>query len=408
MAVRNSAAASAVLALGGQGRAEVVVTGGRIRFARERGLQVGGGLVGAILSEQRVGQVVVQVRVGRIDREALLVGGNRRVHLAPGAERDAQVVVRRGVVRLKGHRLLVAGHGLVETAGLVQRRAQVRLGDRLHASGREHRPVHGDREQHEQHDDSDLLPPSGAGEVGPGGGQAQGGEEQQERHHREPVPREHVEHDDARRIGSQERQYRPQPPPVRPRRQQAQERERDDHAEVSDPGEQGEQRRGLLVGLLAFGVQHLAAVPEQRHLAGHQREPAPGWSAMNARARSVQYRRDLGRRQGASERALGQFGGVLPLVLRGAAAGAQRHVGAVGGRVVADEEVGPELRGGEVDAADDRVVARDNGQQDNTQPDQQRQDGNTKNTKHTKSGNIRSRAAHVPAFATGASHLRDP
>ena len=68
--------------------------------------------------------------------------------------------------------------------------------------------------------------------------------------------------------------------------------------------------------------------------------------------------RHLRRRERPPERALGQLGGVLALVFRRAAAEAQRLIGAVGRRVVADVEVRPELRRRDVEAAADVRVAR--------------------------------------------------
>ena len=103
-------------------------------------------------------------------------------------------------------------------------------------------------------------------------------EEQQERHHREPVAREHIEHDDARRVGGeQERKNGHSRRRVRPRAIRPRSASGHDDAEVADRAEHAqEQRRDLLVALLALGVQHLAAVPEQRQLAAHERQPAPG------------------------------------------------------------------------------------------------------------------------------------
>src|SRR5205823_12189969 len=60
---------------------------------------------------------------------------------------------------------------------------------------------------------------------------------------------------------------------------------------------------------------------------------------------------DVGGREAAPQRALGEIGRVLPLVLGRPAAEAQRLIGAVGLRVVADVEVRTELRRREVEAA---------------------------------------------------------
>ncbi len=68
--------------------------------------------------------------------------------------------------------------------------------------------------------------------------------------------------------------------------------------------------------------------------------------------------RHFARRQRAAHRALGEIGRVLALVLGRAAPGPERTVGAVGSRVVADEEVGAELRRRQIEPAADGVVAR--------------------------------------------------
>ena len=64
------------------------------------------------------------------------------------------------------------------------------------------------------------------------------------------------------------------------------------------------------------------------------------------------------------DRLFGDFGGVLSLELGRAPSGANRCVGAVGTRVVADVQVGAELGGGQVKAATDRVVPGGDRQQD--------------------------------------------
>ena len=83
--------------------------------------------------------------------------------------------------------------------------------------------------------------------------------------------------------------------------------------------------------------------------------------------------RDFGRRQRPTGRVLGEFGGVGAFVLGRAAPEPERHVGAVGLRVVADEEVRTELRGRQIEAAADGVVPDRDGKQHDREPrDEQR------------------------------------
>src|SRR6185436_825900 len=81
--------------------------------------------------------------------------------------------------------------------------------------------------------------------------------------------------------------------------------------------------------------------------------------------------RHLRRSQLVSDRQLGELGGVLPLVLRRAAAVAERRIGAVGLRVVADVEVRTELRGGHVEAAADEAVSGGDGHEYERQPEEE-------------------------------------
>ena len=143
--------------------------------------------------------------------------------------------------------------------------------------------------------------------------------------------------------------------------------QRRQHAEVTEPSADTQWPRPLGVALLRFGVDHLGGVEQQHDLAPRQPQPCRGLAGDEVQRARRPVARHVSRRQRASERVLGEFGGVGPLILRRPAPEPQRRVGAVGLRVVADEEVWAELRRREVEAAADGVVADGHGEQDDGQ-----------------------------------------
>ena len=83
------------LALLGEGRAQVVLRAGRVGRAGRRLAEVRGGFVGAVLREQGVGQVEVQVGIVAADPEPFAVDANRVVH-APLRPRVTPRLLRAG------------------------------------------------------------------------------------------------------------------------------------------------------------------------------------------------------------------------------------------------------------------------------------------------------------------------
>ena len=164
----------------------------------------------------------------------------------------------------------------------------------------------------------------------------------------------------------------PQPAAIRPGQPDADDGQRHQHAEVRQRAEQPQRPRPLGVRFLALGVDHLGGVHEQHRLARFERQPGARIAADEVERPRRPVARHVGRRQRAAGGALGQLGGVEPLELRRAPAEAQRRVAAVGAGVVADVEVGPELRGGEIHVAADRVVAQDDGAEDQGDADRER------------------------------------
>ena len=191
-------------------------------------------------------------------------------------------------------------------------------------------------------------------------GHAGRGEEHQQRHQREAVAREDVEGHGGDREGRRDRVEHPQPAAIRPGQPR---RRRPPAAPARRSGSSGPSSRSghdhsacdswLSVSIIS------AAFTSSTALRASSRQPGARIVADEVERPRRPVARHLGRRQRAPGGALGQLGGVDPLELRRAAAEAQRRVAAVGARVVADVEVGPELRGGEIDAAAHGVVADD-------------------------------------------------
>ena len=136
---------------------------------------------------------------------------------------------------------------------------------------------------------------------------------------------------------------------------------------MAEPAAEPERPRPFRVALLAFCVEHFGCVHEQHELASDERSPLSGMGGDEIKRAIRPITRDLRRRQRSSGGVLGELRRILPLVFRSAASEAQRHVGAVGVRIVADEEVRSELRGREVEAAADSVVPDRDGQQHDRQ-----------------------------------------
>ena len=140
---------------------------------------------------------------------------------------------------------------------------------------------------------------------------------------------------------------------------------------MSDEAAEAQRQRPFRVGLLALGVDHLGRVPEQRDLAPHQRQPGARPRRDEGQRLVGPVARDFSGREPFPLRAFRELGGVLPFVLRCAAAEAQRLVGAVGAGIVADVEVGSELRRRDVEAAADIAVPRGHRNEHDREPRQE-------------------------------------
>ena len=352
------------LALIHQRNPEIVVDVDRGRHRPQGGAEVLDRVRRLARVHQRVGEVVLRFRVFRPEAERLLVGRDRLGEPAFRAQRGREVVVGGREVRRERDGAVIVIDRLVEPAVLLERAAEIGLRHRPHQRRRQQGPV----AEHGHGGDGSERPwaardPPRAYELRKRD-QAGRCEQDQQRHQRVAVPREHVEHDDACGIRQRHSIKHVQPRSHRPGDEDAEQRQRHENAEVADRSAKPQRQRPLRVRLLAFRVEHLGRIPQQRRLSAHQLQPG-GRLRRHERERLVgPIARDFGGGERPAHRALGELGGVLALVLRRPAAEAQRLVGPVGGRVVADVEVGAELRRGDEEAAADVAVARRHRQQD--------------------------------------------
>src|SRR6185436_11503752 len=104
----------------------------------------------------------------------------------------------------------------------------------------------------------------------------------------------------------------PEPPAIRPHEDRANERERREHAEMTDPREYAQRRRPLGIRLLTLGIERLAGIPEQDEFAAEEFQPRAGLRRDEREGAIGPERRDLRRRERSSERVFGELGGILP------------------------------------------------------------------------------------------------
>ena len=232
---------------------------------------------GLPLIDQSVRQVVMRIRKVRLQGDRALVGRDRLVEPALRAQCGAEVAVGRGVLRAQSDRAAIMRGGFVQTSFRLQRRSEVAFRHGSHpGSGQRHRPV---REHSDGGDWGQGLPAKRTAAGRQGLRHTCRREQHEKGHKRVTVSREDVEHHDTGRIGDDQRVEQPDERSVRrarwrKRRDQSEDRQRHEDAEVTDRTQQPQRHRPLGVCLLAFGVDHLRGVHEQRRFPGHQSHPA--------------------------------------------------------------------------------------------------------------------------------------
>ena len=264
------------------------------------------------------------------------------------------------------------GQRFIEAPLLLERDRQVGFGDRPHHRLRQDRPVGEKRGKPHGCEGRHLAARRARQDEPPSGHDSSRCEEHQERHQRKAIAGEHVEHDDAGRVSERHDVQDPEPASFWPRHEGAEERQRRQNPEIAEPGAEAKWSRPLRVAFLALGVERLVGVPQQDELLSDELQPGARLRRDEAHRPVPPVDRDLRRRQRPSHRVFGQIGGVLPLVLGSPATVTQRHVRAVGTRVVPDIEVWPELRRRQIESAADRMVADRHGRQDDRKAEQKR------------------------------------
>ena len=337
---------------------EVVVRIGGVRRQDERSLVCRDRLVALPDLRQCTRQVVMKIGLTGGELDGPLQVRQPCLRAVPSLEGQPEVVGDHGVPWIEVQRTPVVADGRIEATGLVlQPPADVVQTPGPDGRFRRQRQVARNRDARGEQRGEAQRGISARADVPDAVHDARDGEETEERQRGMTVPRHHEHRDHRRRVDEEQGDDQPRARPATPAEYDPDGRERHEHAVVQRAAGRGEQRRPLGVRVLVLRIADLHAIDEQRRLQSDQPKPVARLGQREADGAPGPVRRDLPGRQLTTDVALGELRGVEPLVVRVAAAVAQRTVHAVRGGIVADVEVRSELRSGHVEFATDHRVS---------------------------------------------------